>query len=181
MSNDSNAPRIYIADVAACDTGHQRGIWIEIDPDSDPATIRGEITAMLATSPVRSAVEWAIRDHCGFGRIEIGEHDSIERIAAIADLLADHPAEVIAAFVNDWGSRPIDELRGAFREAYRGRWESRDQYAAEILAGQEMLARVPDRLRGCLELGRLLRDAERSGELWTVETSDGIHVIANTY
>jgi antirestriction protein len=181
MSNEKATLRIYVADMAACDAGHQRGVWIDIDGDTDPGEVRAEIAALLATSPVRAAVEWSIRDHNGYGGIEIGEFDSIERIVAITDLLADHAAEVIAPFVHGWGSRPAAEMRSAFEEAYQGRWETRDHYAEEVLAGEELLAQVPERLRGYLELGRLLRDAERSGALWTVETADGIHVIANTY
>ncbi|MFF8629709.1 antirestriction protein ArdA [Streptomyces werraensis] len=98
------SPRIYVASLSDYVAGYLHGEWIDADQDADD--IHEAVQAMLKKSPVARkygdvAEEWAIHDYEGFADIEISEHDSFERVAALAKLLDKHPAALVAHFVND--------------------------------------------------------------------------------
>ncbi|RAN38199.1 antirestriction protein ArdA, partial [Hyphomonas sp. GM-8P] len=52
-----DAPRIYVACLAAYNNGCLHGRWIEA---TTPDDIMGQVRAMLAASPLPGAEEWAI-------------------------------------------------------------------------------------------------------------------------
>ena len=52
--------RIYVADLAAYNAGHLHGVWI--DATLELGDIQEQVDAMLATSPVEGAEEYAIHD-----------------------------------------------------------------------------------------------------------------------
>lgn len=51
-------PRIYVADLAAYNSGYLHGVWI--DATLDASDIQDQVNAMLEQSPVGDAEEYAI-------------------------------------------------------------------------------------------------------------------------
>ena len=58
------SPRIYVADLAAYNSGFLHGCWIEVDQEVDE--IWNQVKAMLKASPVDDSEEHAIHDYEGF-------------------------------------------------------------------------------------------------------------------
>ncbi|MDO8954435.1 MAG: antirestriction protein ArdA, partial [Gammaproteobacteria bacterium] len=114
MSNNNLEPKIYVACLAAYNSGHLHGAWIDASQDID--SIYGELKAVLASSPIPNAEEWAIHDYEEFGGIRIDEYDSIETVKALADFIAEH-GELGAAAYEHYGT--IDDAIKALEENYR--------------------------------------------------------------
>lgn len=188
MSRDYS-PRIYVACLASYNNGVLHGAWIDADQDAD--TIQAEIAAMLRQSrfpnvlvdcpdcegeggecetckgkgKVPSAEEYAIHDYDDFGKVKIGEYESIETVAAIAEALSEH-GEVFAVaydYHNDIGAALED-----VDDYYHGHYSNAEAWAEEYWNESGMMERVPEELRGYIDLERwasdMLIDTFRSEE-----------------
>ena len=87
----TEAPRVYVACLAAYNGGRLHGAWIDLD-DADDA--HEQALQMLDTSPEPGAEEWAIHDHEGFGSYPVGEHESITELCDLAEAIEEHGAIV---------------------------------------------------------------------------------------
>jgi antirestriction protein len=76
MDTISTSPRIYVACLAAYNSGRLHGAWI--DAASDVWEIWADVQAMLAASPEADAEEFAIHDYEGFEGVRIGEFESLK-------------------------------------------------------------------------------------------------------
>ena len=125
--DDTRTPRIYAACLSAYNNGHLHGEWIDCDKDSDE--IMTEIKAMLSRSPMNgfeACEEWAIHDYEGFKGVRISEYEGIDRVAEIAQALAEH-GEAMAAYLEHYSFEDIDE----FEQRYRGSYESEQAFTEE--------------------------------------------------
>lgn len=169
---DSN-PRIYVACLAAYNNGYLHGAWIDADQDADE--IRAEIAAMLTRSPIKDAEEYAIHDHEGFEGVSIGEYASIETVARMGAFIAEHGAlgaGLLAQFIDD-----IDQAETALQDCYHGQFASLADYMEEVTAES---VTIPEALRYYIDWDAMARDAEMSGEFFTIETArDEVHVFSN--
>lgn len=145
-------PRIYVACLAAYNNGQLHGAWIDADQSAD--AIHDEIRAMLASSPIPGAEEWAIHDYEDFGGIQLAEYEGIDRVAEIAALLAEY-GEPFGAWADYCGDAVSAK---EFRDAYRGEYESEEVYAEELVDDTGILAEVPENLRYYFDYGRFARD-----------------------
>ena len=145
-------PRIYVACLAAYNNGQLHGAWIDADQSAD--AIHDEIRAMLASSPIPGAEEWAIHDYEDFGGIQLAEYEDIDRVAEIAALLVEY-GEPFGVWADYYGNAVSAE---GFRDAYRGEYESEEAYAEDLVDDTGMLAEVPENLRYYFDYGRLARD-----------------------
>jgi len=169
MENKSEI-RIYAACLAAYNNGILHGAWI--DAEQTVEDIRAEISSMLAASPMAGAEEYAIHDYEGFGGVRISEYEEIGRVAAIAAFIAEHGnlgAELIVYYGGDLG-----DATDALDDRYLGKYEGLAHYVQSIT--EECLS-VPESLRFYIDWQRMARDAEMSGEVFTIETAqDEVHV-----
>lgn len=169
---DSNL-RIYVACLAAYNNGYLHGAWIDADQDADK--IRDEIATMLAQSPVKNAEEYAIHDHEGFEGVTIREYASIESVAHMAAFIAEHGAlgaSLLEQFVGD-----IDQAKSALQDCYHGQFASLANYMEELTADS---VTIPEALRYYVDWQAMARDAEMSGDLFTIETAnDEVHVFSS--
>ncbi len=84
-TTNNPTPRVYVACLAAYNSGRLHGRWIDANQDADD--IRDKVAEMLAASPdYDGSDEWAIHDHEGLGAI--GESESFDRVAAIGQAVA---------------------------------------------------------------------------------------------
>lgn len=119
---EDRTPRIYVACLAAYNNGKLHGCWIDCDRDAED--IWAEIEKMLRKSPEPDAEEWAIHDSENWQGIQIGEFEDIERLAAFAQMLAEHGA-AFAAYYRYYGS---DATLEEFSECYMGQYESEEDF-----------------------------------------------------
>ena len=170
--SDSN-PRIYVACLASYNNGHLHGAWIDADQDAD--AIRDEIAAMLARSPIENAEEYAIHDYEGFEGVTIHEYAGIERVARIAAFISEHGAlgaGLLAEFSDD-----IDQAEAALQDCYHGQFASLADFMEEVTTES---VTIPDAVRYYVDWEAMARDAEMSGEFFTIETAhDEVHVFSN--
>ena len=163
--------RIYVACLAAYNNGILYGAWI--DANRDAWAIYDEVRAMLAASPVPGAEEWSIHDFEGFEGVQISEYASFESVAKIAAFISEHGrlgAELIAHFGD------IAEARDAIEERYHGAFVSLADYVQDMTEG---CTAIPESLRYYIDWQAMARDAEMSGDLFTIQTAlDEVHVFA---
>jgi len=164
--------RIYVACLASYNNGILHGAWI--DAARDAWEIYDDVRAMLKTSPISGAEEFAIHDHEGFEGVRIAEYQGIDSVAEIAAFIAEHGrlgAELIAYLGGD-----IGDAREAMEDRYHGAFASLADYVQDIT---EECTAIPEALRFYIDWRAMARDAEMSGDLFTIETAhDEIHVFA---
>lgn len=175
MGNSLNTnlqPRIYVACLAAYNSGYLHGAWI--DAAQEPWTIYDEVKAMLTASPVAGAEEWAIHDYEGFGEIRIEEYTGFDRVSALAMFIEEH-GETGAALL-DHCNGDLDEAQEAMADRYLGEHASLADYVQELTEGSTA---IPQPLCFYVDWQAMARDAEMSGELFTIQTAfDVVHVFA---
>ncbi len=163
--------RIYVACLAAYNNGYLHGRWI--DAKQDARAIHDAIRAMLNTSPIADAEEWAIHDYEGFGSLSISEYEGIEYVAQLAAFIAEH-GELGAELINHFGD--IEQASEALEDGYHGSFESLADYVQSLT---EDTGQIPEHLRFYIDWDAMARDAEMSGDLFTVQTAhDEVHVFA---
>lgn len=170
-------PRVYVASLADYNAGRLHGVWLAADQDEEQ--LQAGVSAMLATSPEPGAEEWAIHDFEGFGPLRLGEYESLATVSTLARGIAEHgPAFAAWASYQDSLSTLLPE---GFEQAYRGRWESVEAYAADLLeelGAAELLARIPDWLTPYVRLdsGGFARDLELGGDIVAIKGEGGVYV-----
>ena len=175
MTNVSDStPRIYVACLAAYNSGYLHGAWIDADQDADQ--IRDEITAMLARSPVEDAEEYAIHDYEGFEGVSISEYAGIDGVARMAAFIAEHGA-LGAGLLEQFGG-DMDQAESTLEDCYHGQFASLADYMEELTA--ESGTTIPEALRYYIDWEAMARDAEMGGEFFTIETArDEVHIFSN--
>jgi antirestriction protein len=171
-------PRIYAACLAAYNSGRLHGRWIDATQGVDH--IRDEIAAMLAASPEPGAEEFAIHDHEGLG--QIGEYESLDRIAAIGEAVAeagDDAAALLAWLDGEPGRDP-----GEFADVYRGEWDSLADYVRDYW---DNVGHDEEKASGgqhwhparYVDWDAMARDLEMSGDVETHNAPGGVYVFDN--
>lgn len=163
-------PRIYVACLAAYNNGWLHGVWIDVEDDAD--AVRDAINAMLKTSPVPGAEEYAIHDHEGFGGVEIAEYAGVDKVVRIASFL--RARGTLGALVLEHFCGDLDAAASALDEDYRGVFGSLADCYQDMT--EETLT-IPEALRLYIDWEAMGRDARLNGEVFTVETAhDEVHV-----
>lgn len=169
---ETTTPRIYVACLAAYNNGILHGIWVNAGQDA--WSIYDEVKEMLAASPMTGAEEWAIHDYEGFGRVRISEYASFQTVAELAAFITENGA--LGAAVLHHCDDDVNEAREALSDRYLGCHASLADYVQEVT---EETTAIPHALRYYIDWQAMARDAEQSGDLFTVETRfDEIHVFA---
>lgn len=131
---------------------------------------------MLKGSPVTDAEEYAIHDYEGFGGIQISEYAGMGTVATLATFVVEHGA--LGAAVLDHFSGDIEDAIDALSDRYHGVFESLADYIQDVT---EETTEIPQSLRYYIDWQAMARDAEMSGDVFTVETAhDEIHVFAGS-
>jgi antirestriction protein len=80
--------QIYVACLAAYNNGYLHGQWIDLDETLD--TVWEQVHAILKSSPIPDAEEWAIHDYEGFEGYNLGEYEGIEKAHTLAQFILEH-------------------------------------------------------------------------------------------
>ncbi len=164
LTTTTEKPRIYVACLAAYNSGYLHGAWI--DAAQDAWSLWDDVQVMLASSPVAGAEEFAIHDYEGFGPLRIAEYTGLGTVAELAAFIVEH-GELGAALL-DYHDGDLAEARAAVADRYLGAYASLADYMQDVT---EEAATVPASLRYYIDWQALARDAEMSGDLFTVSTA----------
>jgi antirestriction protein len=168
----TESPRIYVACLASYNSGILHGAWIAAD--QAPDDIHAKIQSMLAKSKEPVAEEWAIHDYEGFHGRRLAEYESIETVAHIANLIAEH-GQLGAELLAHCDDSP-EAARAAISDGYQGAFDSPAHWAEQLLEDCGDLAQIPERLRGYFDFESYARDAELSGDIFVIEIDRQHHV-----
>lgn len=165
--------RIYVADLAAYNNGILHGQWLDASQDLD--TLRDVINAMLESSPIPDAEEYAIHDYEGFYGYQVEEYSSIKTLHEIACFLEEHNA-LGGALLEHWCG-DLEMVQTALEEDYYGTYESLADYAQELT---ESCVEIPASLQFYIDYDAMARDMKLNGDVYTLELAHGeIHVFCN--
>lgn len=130
--------RIFIADLAAYNSGELAGKWVDLE-GMNAGDVEGAIADVLCegTGLLKALGEWAgvdheeffIADYEGFGPIRIGEYDSIESIIEHVERMGDDP-ERYFAFVKYHGEEYAENYDP---DEVIGPWDSMEDIAVEYV------------------------------------------------
>jgi antirestriction protein len=168
-------PRIWVTDLAAYNAGVHHGRWIEAA--QEPEEIQREIDELLASSPEPGAEEWAIFDQEGWCGLELGQYANVETISGAANLLAEH-GPVFGALVAYFGGVDhLDEAERAMTESYQGTFRDLAEWAESYVEDTGIECAEP--WRNYIDFERWANDAEMGGDVFTVDTPDGVAVFSS--
>lgn len=162
--------RIYVACLAAYNSGYLHGRWIDATLGVDH--IWSEVCAMLAASPMEDAEEWAIHDFEGFAGLPISEYAGFDTVAELAAFIAEYDAlggKLIAHFCGN-----LDEARAAL-EDYAGEYSSLAAFAAEL--HEQTGTEIPASFQYYINWDDMGRDMALNGDVFTIELGfEHIHI-----
>jgi antirestriction protein len=162
--------RIYVACLAAYNSGHLHGRWI--DAGQGEAHIWEQTRAMLAASPEPDAEEWAIHDYEGFEGAPIGEYSSLETIAEYAEFITEH--ETLGGKLLEHYGGDLEDAKAALEE-YCGEFESVEDYARDLT--EQTGTQIPESLANYIDYAAMAHDMEMGGDVFTIETGfQQVHV-----
>jgi antirestriction protein len=140
---------------------------------------------MLAASPTAAreglpAEEYAIHDYEGYGPIHLGEHESLERVCALAGMIDEH-GDIFAVWYDQADGRHYDDPADRFAETYRGSFPSLADYAEELVSGDvsPKILNAPllwGTVGGFIDYDQIAHDLECSGEILTIDHDGMVHV-----
>ena len=160
--------RIYVACLAAYNSGILHGAWMNAGRDAD--AIHADIRAMLRASPIPEAEEWAIHDYEGFEGVEISEYAGIERVTEIAAFIAEH-GELGGKVLGYFGD--LGEARKVIGDHYAGQYESVADFARELT---EQTTRIPEHLAYYIDYERMGHDLEINDVLALETGFEQVHI-----
>lgn len=175
MTNERVEPRIYVACLAAYNSGTLHGEWI--DAAQNVEDIRAEIETMLAESPEPGAEEYAIHDFENFGALELHAHEDLEHIAQAARLIARYGEFATLVLDHFGGLEFLEDATEALKDHIVGYFDDHTDWARYHLEETGLLKRVPESLRPYLDLPRYARDMELSGDFVVLRESEGARIL----
>jgi antirestriction protein len=170
LTDDKLNPRIYVACLASYNNGILHGAWIDAD-QCDEETLKLEINAMLAASPIPNAEEYAIHDHEGFGGATVGEYMGIDEIRRLAAFVAENGR--LGVTVLQYFGGDVDEAHETLEDRYLGSFESLADYAQEVT---EQTIDITEALRFYIDYERMARDMAINDVIVIEISFDQVHV-----
>ena len=163
-------PRIYVACLAAYNSGRLHGTWIEANQGKDH--VRDCVRTMLAGSPAPNSEEWAILDYEGFEGASISEYASFESVCALAEFVSEH-GEIGAKLYEYYGNN-LDDASTAF-DHYAGEYTSAADFVETL--HDDIETEISESVSYYIDWERLARDMVLSGDIITFQTGfDAVHV-----
>lgn len=168
--------------VTRCATCHAikgyDGVW---DREKCSLVSEGGKLTDAPHDPAPSSEEWAIHDYEGFGGLDVSEHASFEHVAALAELLEDHPGKVIQTAIDHLGDATTDARRVQdwIADNYAGEWETLEAFAENMLEDTGEMDTWPKVARDYFDMERYARDLELGGDVFTIEAPGGVFVFWN--
>ena len=140
---NTSEPQIYVACLAAYNSGFLHGEWIT--PKADKEELLEQFEKVLKSSPIPNAEEWAIHDYNEFPNL--GEYPSIDNIVKVQEAIDEHGIAIVNGFIENWSIEDLEHIE----DAYYGEYDSFKDFAQQLatdtiegLDGDTTLARYFD-------------------------------------
>jgi antirestriction protein len=162
-------PKIYVACLAAYNSGYLHGEWIDANQDID--SLLEEIKGILEKSPIQNAEEWAIHDYENFGSVQINEYAGLENVSQIAKFIGEH-GELGAEVISHAGD--IEKAQNLLDECYQGEFDSEEDFAYHWIHevdGRE----IPEYLQYYIDYMAMARDWFIN-DFFSIELNHKVHV-----
>tara|TARA_R100000426_G_scaffold20530_2_gene17647 strand:- start:5 stop:526 length:522 start_codon:yes stop_codon:yes gene_type:complete len=117
-------PQIYVACLAAYNSGHLHGEWIT--PKADKDELQEQINKVLKSSPIKGAEEWAVHDYDDFPNL--GEYPDLDKLIQVQEAIDEHGKYVVHAFLENWSIEDLDHIQ----DAYYGEYDSFSEFAQQL-------------------------------------------------
>jgi antirestriction protein len=177
MSSQSvSTLRVYVASLADYNAGRLHGTWIVLDSDAE--RLSQQVQAVLDSSEEPNAEDWAIHDTDGFGPVHVGEHESLDDLARVAEGVDRYGPGFLAALSLCGGVSGVEEAFRRIEDGYQGAWDSVRDWVEELMEdchGRELEA-LPPLLRYAIDWDDVARELEMSGDVETVELQNQHHI-----
>lgn len=185
VATDTEA-RAWIGSLAEYNNGRLVGAWIDLDGRDEDEITEAAKAAMRphVTMPEAQAFdEMMVFDHEGIGAL-VGGECSIGEAVRAAEILAgveEYEREAFDAYVSNLGPSNIDRdsVVEAFRDCYRGEYDSLEAFATEMLDETGALDSIPEQYRAYFDYAAYGRDMRLGGDVWTVERGGSVFVFWN--
>ena len=128
MSNDS---QIYVACLAAYNSGTLHGEWIT--PATTKDELQEQINKILKSSPVADAEEWAVHDYNDFPNL--GEYPDLDKIIEVQEAITEHGADVVHGFLENWSVEDLAHIGDAYYGTYASFSDFAEQLAHDTIEG----------------------------------------------
>ena len=178
----TDSPSIYVASLSDYNDGELHGVWIDATLGGDH--IQEEVEKMLSSSPFMASEfaqthgliseEWAIHDHSGFSGLKIGEWESFEHVANLAEQITEH-GDAFVAFVAAFDDDQLEE----FQDRYRGEWDTEEDFAAQWTEDTGGVVGVSEYLQNHIDWQSIARDMKLGGDFYFSRGSTGVYVFEN--
>ena len=165
-----DSPRIYVACLAAYNSGFLHGAWISVEVSDD---IRHNIQMMLAASPIKNSEEYAIHDYEGFGDKSLSEWEDIDSVVSLAKFMARY-GELGGVLLGEYS---VEEAETLLEDCYHGSYNSEVEFAEAIFDDCYSNA-IPDNLIGYFDYKYYARDLFIS-DFFSVEADGQTHVFSH--
>ena len=157
MQTTTQSPiRIYVACLASYNAGVLHGAWIDVSGDIDD--MQEQINDMLTASRQCDAEEWAIHDF--EAPFSVGEYESLDDLARIADLYDVHGDVFVAAFeLCGCGAYTKEHIEDAeqMMEGFAGTYDDWSDMACQYVE-EGLFGDIPNNMKGYIDFERLGRD-----------------------
>lgn len=174
----TETPRVYVACLASYNSGWLHGKWIDADQDAED--IRAEIAQMLKESPEPGAEEWAIHDFEGFGGLKLSEHEDMDKIAELGELIEEHPSIFgeLVSYVG--GLEHLEYAKSLMEEGYAGEYDTLENFAEDYLENSGQLDSIPEDLQSYFDFEKYGKSLQYGGDIFTiVDDNERVHVFWN--
>lgn len=163
-------PRIYLACLAAYNSGRLHGAWVRADLGEEH--IWEALQSMIASSPSPGAEEWAIHDYEGFEGAGVSESASFGAVCALAEFISSRGE--LGAQVHEHFGNNLEDAQEAF-EAYAGVFQSAAEFAEQL--HDDMGTQIPSGVHYYINWAALAQDMALNGDIITFELAfEEVHV-----
>jgi len=166
-----DTPRIYVACLAAYNSGILFGEWIRADQSSED--IQDDIQTMLTASPIEGAEEWAIHSFEGFCDKTLSEYEDIDNVAKLAEFIIKH-GDLGGALLGDYS---VEEAETLLEDHYHGVYDNEVDFAYDIFENCYSNA-IPDNLMCYFDYAAFAHDLFM-WDYFSVEANGQTHVFSN--
>ena len=138
----------------------------------------------MSTSPTlrqegRRTGEWAIHDHEGFEGVHISEHEQIDELCALAEAIEEHGPAFAAFYDYAASGVSVEDCLEQFADAFQGIFPTLEAWAEDYAESTGLLDSIPENLRYYFDFERFARDMEINGDIFSVETEEGLAVFTH--
>ncbi len=173
---ERDRPRIYVADLSAYNHSILRGIWIDATIDVDD--MWEQINAMLASSPIPGAEEFAIHDYDNLGPVALSEYESIPTVAKIGRGFLEHGRAFLhwVAHIGTNDPEQMDQFEDHFLGHYTDLAELGEDLADSHGLDQVLDDYLPDFIRPYVTVDYAAFGADLTSGTHVTTAEDGIYV-----